>query len=409
MKVNLSIDEEFFKNEVKNLRNKLEECKKTGILDNDFEDRLKRLLQMEDSLLSDLIPYYRTYVDNIKKTSMKVISIKELGSFSSHGFPQNILRINKNLFITSSINSKVQFFYIDIPKKTSKEKEIAVEWSLPIKEIKERISSIYKLNNKEILLLGVKGGCYILSSDDFDKLPDINKEIKVKKIQKDCDFKGFGRTLEIGDNLFVTGNEEDTLTLFEIVKKKDEYSLNIHTDISCIIPNWTAMEKVSKDYFVVGTKDGIMYFVKYESGQLRVLGETDVFHNRIRKIKYLEDEKGSKKSLMVIGNKGQCKIFSLYEDTILENHDLTGNLFDLQSEKGTAVVLSEDGIIYLFEENFGNWYLNEEATIKDMFFTNIFKLSISKYLLMDIGGKLNILNIDGIHTPQDLWSMALYQ
>ncbi|WP_201259696.1 hypothetical protein [Tissierella sp. P1] len=167
--------------------------------------------------------------------------------------------------------------------------------------------------------------------------------------------------------------------------------------------------KIDEDCFVVGTKDGIMYFIKYENSQLRFLGETDMFHNRIRKINCLEDEKGNKKSLMVIGNKGKCKIFSLYEDTILENHDLKGNLFDLQSEKGTAVVLSEDGIIYLFEENFGNWYLNEEATIKDMFFTNIFKLSISKYLLMDIEGKLNLLDIDGIHTSQDLWNMALYQ
>jgi hypothetical protein len=409
MKVNLSIDGEYFKSEVKDLRNKLEECKKTGILDNDFEDRLEKLLQIEDSLLRDLIPYYRTYVDNIKKNSMKVIPIKELGSFSSCGFPQSILRINKNLFVTSSINSKVQFFYMDIPKKISEENEIKVEWTLPIKEIKERISFIYKLNNKRILLLGVKGGCYIISSDDFNKLPDINEKIKVKRIQKDCDFKGFGRTLEIGDNLFVTGNEEDTITLFEIMEEKGEYSLNLHTDISCTIPNWTAMEKIDEDCFVVGTKDGIMYFIKYENSQLRVLGETDVFHNRIRKINCLENEKGNKKSLMVIGNKGQCKIFSLYEDTILENHDLKGNLFDLQSEKGTAVVLSEDGIIYLFEENFGNWYLNEEATIKDMFFTNIFKLSISKYLLMNIEGKLNLLDIDGIHTSQDLWNMALYQ
>ncbi|WP_201259695.1 hypothetical protein [Tissierella sp. P1] len=243
MKVNLSINGEYFKNEVKDLRNKLEECKKTGILDNDFEDRLKRLLQMEDSLLRDLIPYYRTYVDNIKKTSMEVIPLKQLGSIGSHGFPQSILRINENLFVTSSINSKVQFFYIDIPKKLSKEKEIEVEWTLPIKEIKERISFIYKLNHKEILLIGVKGGCYILSSNSFDKLPDINEEIEVKRIQMDYDFKGFGRILEIGDNLFVTGNEEDTLTLFEIVKEKGEHSLNFHTDISCTIPNWTAMEK----------------------------------------------------------------------------------------------------------------------------------------------------------------------
>lgn len=409
MKVNLSIDGEHFKSEVRDLRNKLAECKKTGILDNEFEDRLKKLLLIEDSLLRDLIPYYRTYVDNIKKTSMKVIPIKQLGSFSFEGFSQSILRINKNLFITSSINSKVQFFYIDIPERLSEEKEIVAEWSLPIKEIKERVSSIYRLNHKEILLLGVRGGCYILSSDDFHRLPDIHGEIRVKKIQMDYNFKGFVRTLAIGGNLFVTENEEDKLILFEITKEKGEYSLNLHRDIGCIIPNWTVMEKIDENCFVVGTKDGIMYFIKYENSQLKVLGEIDVFHNRIRKINCLDNEKGKKKSLMLIGDKGQCKIFSLCEDTISGNHRLKGNLFDIQSEKGTAVVLSEDGIIYLFEENFGNWSLEEEATIKDMFFTNIFKLNISRYLLMDIDGKINLLDIDRIHTSKDLWNMALYQ
>ncbi len=97
----------------------------------------------------------------------------------------------------------------------------------------------------------------------------------------------------------------------------------------------------------------------------------DFLDDEIRQIRCLEDENGNKKSLIVTGNKGQLKIFSLYEDSKnikIELNDLKGNLFDVQSKKGTAIVLSEDGIIYLLEENFGNWYLNEDATIKDMFF-----------------------------------------
>nr|WP_242976227.1 hypothetical protein [Clostridium sporogenes] len=83
-------------------------------------------------------------------------------------------------------------------------------------------------------------------------------------------------------------------------------------------------------------------------------------------------------------------------------------MFDAQSKKGTAVVLSEDGIIYLLEENFGNWYLNKDIAIKDILFTNVFELDISKYLLMDIEGKLNLLYIDRIDTPKDLWNLPLY-
>ena len=138
----------------------------------------------------------------------------------------------------------------------------------------------------------------------------------------------------------------------------------------------------------------------------------DFLNDEIRKIRFLENEDGKNDSLIVVGNKGQLKIFSLYEDekTIkMEIDDLKGNLFDVQSKKGTAVVLSEDGIVYLFEENFGNWYLNEESTIKDAFFTNVLKLDISKYLLMDIEGKLNLLDIARINTPKDLWNLPLYQ
>jgi len=410
MKINLSVDGENFKSQVKALRKKLDECQENGILDNGFEERLDELLQIEKKLLIDLIPYYRIYADNIKKTSMEINPIKQLGTFCFDSFLQSILRINKNLFITGSIDSKLQFFYIDIPDDFSDYNLPEIEWSPPIKEIKETISYIYRLNDKEILLLGVIGGCYLLSSDSFNKIPEA-EQIKVKRIHMDYDFSGFGRCLAIKDGLFVVENREDILTLFEIMKENYEYHLVCHKDIYLTIPDWTTMEKIDDDFFVVGTKIGKLYFIKYENRQFTITEKIDFLNEEIRRIKCLEDENGNKNSLIVIGNKGQLKIFSLYGDlkTIkIELDSLEGNLFDLQSEKGTAIVLSEDGIIYLLEENLGNWYLNEEVTIKDIFFTNVFKLGISKYLLMDIEGILNLLDIDRINTSDDLWNLPLH-
>ena len=134
-------------------------------------------------------------------------------------------------------------------------------------------------------------------------------------------------------------------------------------------------------------------------------------NDEIRGIRCLQDENGSKSSIIVLGNNGHLKILSLEDSkpVRIELNDLKGNLFDVQSKKGTAVVLSEDGIIYLLEENFGNWYLNDEVDIKDIFFTNVLKLGISKYLLMDVEGKLNLLEIDRIDTPKYLWDLSLYQ
>lgn len=412
MKIDLSVDREHFKSQVKELRKKLNECLVNGILDEDFEEELDRLLQIEKKLLLDLIPYYRVYANDIAKTSMEINSIRQLGAFEFDSFLQSTLRINENLFITSSVDREVQFFYIDVVDDFSNEVQVEEEWSPPIKEIKEMISFIYKLNDKEILLFGVRGGCYLISSDNFEKIPDVNGEIKIKNIEIDGEFSGFGRCLAIDDGLFVVENGEEKLNLFEIIKAKDERHLVFHEAIDCTIPNWTTLEKISDDYFVVGTKTGELYFIKYENRQFTIIEKIDFLNDEIRGIRCLEDGDGSRNSLIVIGNKGQLKMISLYEDrkTIkLEVKDLKGNLFDVQSQRGTAVVLSEDGIVYLFEENFGSWYLNEEATIEDVFFTNILKLDISKYLLMDVEGRLNLLYIDRIDTPKDLWNLPLYQ
>ncbi|AJD32094.1 MULTISPECIES: hypothetical protein [Clostridium] len=411
MKINLSVDRKDFKSQVKELREKLNGCQRDGILDDDFKEQLNKLLKVEEELLTDLIPYYRVYANDIKKTSLSINPIKQLGPFSFDSFLQTTLRINKNLFITSSIDRKIQFFYIDIVDDFSDHKQIEVEWSPPIKEIKEPISYMYKLNDKEILLLGVRGGCYLLSMDNFDNLPNVNGEIKVKRIQTNHAFDGFGRCLAIRDGLFVVENGDEKLNLFEIIKENDEYCLFFHKDIYCSIPNWTTLEKINEDYFVVGTKMGNLYFIKYENRQFTITGKNHFINDEIRQIRFLEDENGNKNSIIVIGNKGQLNIFSLYEDSKnikIELNDLEGNLFDAQSKKGTAVVLSEDGIIYLLEENFGNWYLNEDIAIKDILFTNVFELDISKYLLMDIEGKLNLLYIDRIDTPKDLWNLPLY-
>lgn len=411
MKINLSVDRKEFNSQVKDLREKLNECQTNGILDDGFEEQLNKLLQIEEELLTELIPYYRVYDNNIKKVSMQINPIKQLGAFGFDSFLQSTLRINKNLFITSSIYSKVQFFYIDTPDDFSQYNQLEVEWSPPIKEINETISFIYKLNDREILLLGVRGGCYLISSDNFDKMPNVNEEVKVQEIQIKHDFNGFGRCLSIRDGLFVVENGDEKLNLFKIIRENNEYSLVFYKDIYCTIPNWTTLEKINDNYFVVGTKMGELHFIKYENKQFTITEKIDFLDDEIRQIRCLEDENGNKKSIIVAGNKGQLKIFFLYEDSKdinIELNDLKGNLFDVQSKKGTAIVLSEDGIIYLLEENFGNWYLNEDATIKDIFFTNVFKLDVSKYILMDIEGKLNLLYIDRIDTPKDLWNLPLY-
>src|SRR5690606_41717873 len=103
MKLNLSVDGKNFKNQVIDLRKKLNECQTNGVLDDGFEEQLNKLSQIEEELLAELIPYYRVYANSIKKTSMQIKPLKQLGAFRFDSFLQTALRINENLFITSSI------------------------------------------------------------------------------------------------------------------------------------------------------------------------------------------------------------------------------------------------------------------------------------------------------------------
>lgn len=407
MRLNLSIDIEDYKKRINVLRKDLDDSRQSGVLSDNFQEELDKLSQIEDQLLTELVPYYRAYATNSKKDFIEVNTIEQLGSFKFDSFLQSMLRINKNLFIASGINNKVQFFYLEGFDDSNLNK-IKIEWGPPIKAIKENISFIYKLNNEEILLLGVKGASYIISINAVNKLPDLKEEIKVKTIRKDYDLRGFGRVLEIRDNLFVVEDKADKLTLFEIRKEDNEFRIIVYRDIYCTIANITDMQKICEDNFSVGTKEGIVYFIRYINGQFEFLGEVFVFDDRVRKLGYLEDKNGEYSSVIVMGDNGQCKISSLKEDIERERKDLNGNLFDFQSQNATAIVLSQNGIVYPFEENFGIWNLNENEIMEGIFFTNVFKLSDRKYLLMDIKGQFNLLSIDGIYTPEDLWHVPIY-
>nr|WP_242976229.1 hypothetical protein [Clostridium sporogenes] len=49
----------------------------------------------------------------------------------------------------------------------------------------------------------------------FDNLPNVNGEIKVKRIQTNHAFDGFGRCLAIRDGLFVVENGDEKLNLLK--------------------------------------------------------------------------------------------------------------------------------------------------------------------------------------------------
>ena len=412
MKVNLSVDGKEFKNQVQALREKLKECQSNGRLDEEFQQQLEALAKAEEQLLTELIPYYRVYAKNIQQTTLAIHPISQRGAFGFEGFLKSFARIQENLFLFCSIDRQVQFALLDSMDGFLNPKQIEMEWSLPLKEINETIPFLNKLQDGTLLLLGIRGGCYLLSGQSSPAIADLYEPITIQKVPTDPDFQGLELCCAIGDGIFVMQSGEDTLNVLELKKENQEYRLVLHTEGSCAISGVSCLETIEDNYLAVGTNQGQLHFVKYENGKLRTEETWDVLSNRIRQIKYLQDETGSRNTLIAIGDQGGLAAVSFHQGKkAIEMHreDLKGNLFDLQSQQGTAILLSEDGILYLLEENFGNWALKEDATVNDRFFTNVLPFCKSNYLLMDLDGTLNFLHINRIDTPKDLWDLPLYQ
>ncbi|WP_313184547.1 hypothetical protein [Lacrimispora sp.] len=411
MKLNLSVDEEEFKKQVKDLRQKLNKIRETGILEDDFENCLEVLSAREEKLLTEMIPHYRAYAGN-SKDAIKTESVTRLGACGFDGFFQSVLRLSEDLFVAGSTDCALQFFQISKRTEPSGKERIQEEWSPPVKDIKEKISAFHRLNKNEILLLGSKGGCYLLSCSNFKQIPNGSGEMHIKKIETETGMSWYGQCLSISNNLIAAEKEQEELVLLEIVKEKEEYRLIRHKDATLPISNINGMEKTGADDFAVGTKSGEIYFIKRNYHNLSIVNKIKIPDCEIRKIHCLENEKGQKDTLLSIGNNGKLYIISLdgADINILdEGNFLKGNLFDAESSKGTAVILSEDGILYLLEENFGKWHINKDSSMEGVFFTDVMKLYPSKYLLMGVEGGLCTLNINRIDTPQALWDLPLYQ
>lgn len=392
--MDLSLDKKDFKKNVKNLRENLNEIKKTGILEEDFEEKLEEIKKLEEKLLKDLIPYYRENTKDINKDKIEIIKLKEIGSIYIKGFLEKYLKINDNLYIISSSKKEVYFIYIN--------KNLEIEISLPLEEIKDNIAYFYKINNNEIFIMTLKGKTYKILIKNLEKLPNIKNDLEIIEIKNNFVDNFMGRSISLGKDIFLTESSESRINLFKLNSE-----INYFKDIYIDIENWTTFEKVKENHILVGTKDGKLYSIKFSENKFYILEKLE-FDFNIRKIKVLEDESLIKNKVLILGDKGNLKILEIDEKiNILKSFDnLKGNLFDVDSNRGTAIILSEDGVLYTIEENLGKWHLNKNYK-KDLFYTNIIAKNNKEYLAMNLDLKFDLIKINRVTTAEDLWKVDL--
>lgn len=392
MKINLNFDDKNLKNRVLNLRQELDKTLKSGILDEDFEDRLKLLESEENLLLEKLVPYFREYGN--KKIKINMIDIEERGIYNLENFLYSYAKINENLYILNSIDMETRFFYI------FEKSEFEIEYSDKIKKLKNhRFTKIIKYKEDELLLFSVKGNVFSLKLNIDNKLPNTFTDIEIKEL--DVNFKNinFGNILYLGDDNFIAESNSSIC-----LGKYSDSSFNLEKRY-LKINDLKDLVKIDKNIFIAAKLDGELIKIKVEKNKLVVLNRIQTNHI-LRKIKLLENEDENFEKLAILGNNGIFIILDKDTLKVISREKLDGNLFDISTNSGTAIILSEDGNLYVFEENFNKW--NLKITLEDVFYTNIINFNEKNYLILNLDGKFERLNIDRVFSKDDLKNIALY-
>lgn len=392
----LKIDEVAFKNKVLDLRKRLNQMKLSGNLDENFEKDLEELLEVEKILLNNLVPYYRAN-ESRNRTKIKIRDLEELGSNKFDDFIENLLRVNEDIYMISSTNKKVQWLCYN---------GLVIEWSKPIKEIDESIIYMEKLGENEIILFALDK-IYILSAGSFYSIESIELDYKVELINLDKGIE-LNQVIRVEDDLFLAYDGE-YLFLIKLERDKDGLKIKILKDKKIGIVSLLGLEKISSSRFFLVLEDGYVSTIDYEKEELRLGEKLKIINSQIRKIVGLENEDGKVLNYGVLGNDGELAIVSSKKLKIIKKiAGLNGNLFDIKSKNGLGIILSEDGILYLLEENFKDWNLNKLVKADKVDFINVLNYKDLEYLLVDIDASISSLKIDRIMSGEDLWNLSIY-
>lgn len=402
-----SVDKEAFKQAVENLREILNKVKEEGQLPNDFEGQLQALLEIEGQLLRDLVPIYRLSSEQSHQTKLSPLSLKAMGAYGMDDFWHRSIQVGEDLFLISRLDGKLQTFRLQEEAKKPK----YIEWGPELSGISETIDCFYPLNHHQILMISIEGNIYMGQVSSWADCLSDPHGLEIRPLACDLKVKGLQRCIALGQLKFLLIDNNDEKLLIKIIEKEGLYDIQAKRIESGNELTWTALEPMSNDRLVIGEEDGTLAFIDYSAGQWQVYHREKLFDGAIKCMGPLQNEVGLLESLMVIGDKGQVSIVKLKEQPIKicpENRVLDEYVVDIQAQNGTAVVLSETGKLYFFEENLDQWFYLPEATLENLYYTHVIPWH-GQYFGIDVQGDFQHIKLDRINTPQALWESELYK
>lgn len=391
---------EFKKNLIK-LRDELNITLKNGKLEENFEDKLLDLEKRENLILKELLPYYRLYAPDLYETKIYFNQVEIEGSYKSETYLKTYLKIKEDVFLFADSNRKLYFARI-LDKVNPK-----IELSSPIKDFYKLIIYMHKIDEERILAFTINGDIFIFSYKDVEDVFENVNYVKIVKLKSN--FIGFESIINLKDNIFFCQVGKNELLILEFNEEYSNFKVKGAHKISIKEDEITSLVKISSYDFAMGTRKGYFIEAKYLNEKIEIIRKVKIYDASINKIEILENGKSEKNHLAILGKKGNLALYNFVKKKIIkiEKEKFKGNLFNIIRKNGTGIILTEDGFVYLLEENFCQWKLNEKVGLSERFFINLIPLDKENFLTEDIYGNFYKLNIDRLDSVEKLHNIDL--
>lgn len=390
-----------FKENLIKLREELNKTLKNGVIEEDFEDKLLDLEKRENLILEELLPYYRIYAPDVYETKINFNKVEIEGSYKSETYLKTYLKIKEDVFLFADSNQKLYFARI-LDKVNPK-----IVLSSPIKDFYKLIIYMHKIDEKRILVFTVNGNIFTFSYKDVEDVFENVNYVKIVKLKSN--FIGFESIINLRDNIFLCQVGKNELLILESNEEYSNFKVKGSHKISIKEDEITSLVQISSYDFAMGTRKGYFIEAKYLNEKIEIIRKIKIFDASINKIEILENGKSEKNYLTILGNNGNLALYNFVKKKIIkiEKEKFKGNLFNIISKNGKCIILTEDGFVYLLEENFYRWKLNEKVSLSERFFINLIPLDKENFLTEDIYGNFYILNIDRLDSVEKLHTINL--
>lgn len=391
---------EFKKNLIK-LRDELNITLKNGKLEENFEDKLLDLEKRENLILKEILPYYRLYAPDLYETKINFNQVEIEGSYKSETYLKAYLKIKENVFLFA--DSKQRLYFAKILDKISPK----IELSSPIKDFYKLIIYMHKIDEERILAFTVNGDIFTFSYKDVEDVFENVNYVKIVKLKSN--FIGFESIINLKDNKFLCQVGKNELLILKFNESYSQFKVKCEHKISIKEDEITSLLKMSGREVIMSTRRGYILQAKYTDDEKEIIEKIKIFDSPINRLEFLENENSEIKHLAILGDNGNFALYNFENKKVIEieKEKLKGNLFNIISKNGAALILTEDGFVYFLEENFDKWKLNKKVTLSEKFFINIIPLDKENFLTDDVYGNFEILKIDRLDSVEKLHNIEL--